>query len=77
MMQNQPKEVFCKKKVFLEISQNSQENPCARASLLIKLQACKFIKREALAQVFSCEFCGISKNTFLAKHLWEAASVNL
>ena len=28
-----------KKKVFLEISQNSQENTCARASFLIKLQA--------------------------------------
>ena len=28
------------KKVFLEISQNSQENTCARASFLIKLQAC-------------------------------------
>ena len=27
------------KKVFLEISQNSQENTFARASLLIKLQA--------------------------------------
>ena len=27
------------KKLFLEISQNSQENTCARASLLLKLQA--------------------------------------
>ena len=27
------------KKVFLKISQNSQENTCARASFLIKLQA--------------------------------------
>ena len=27
------------KKVFLEISQNSQENTCARDTLLIKLQA--------------------------------------
>ena len=27
------------KKVFLEISQNSLENACARASFLIKLQA--------------------------------------
>ena len=27
------------KKVFLEILQNSQENTCARASILIKLQA--------------------------------------
>ena len=27
-------------------------------------QACNFIKKETLAQVFSCEFYGISKNTF-------------
>ena len=27
------------KKLFLEISQNSQENTCARVSLLLKLQA--------------------------------------
>ena len=35
-------------------------------SLLIKLQAsaCNFIKNETMAQVFSCEFCEISKNTF-------------
>ena len=25
---------------------------------------CNFIKIETLAQVFSCEFCEISKNTF-------------
>ena len=30
--------VLCKK-VFLEISQNSQENTCARVSFLVKLQA--------------------------------------
>ena len=30
---------FSIEKVFLEISQNSQENTCARASFLIKLQA--------------------------------------
>ena len=54
------------KKLFLEISQNSQENTCARFSFLIKFQAgaCNFIKIETLAQVFSCEFCEISKNTF-------------
>ena len=50
------------KKVFLEISQNSQENTCARVSFLIKLQALG--KKETLAQVFSCAFCEISKNTF-------------
>ena len=35
----QPPEVFYVKKVFLEISQNSQENTCARVCFLIKLQA--------------------------------------
>ena len=38
MIQKQPLEVFCKKKVSLEISQNSQENTCARVSFLMKLQ---------------------------------------
>ena len=27
-------------------------------------QACNFIKKETLAQVFSCEFCRTSKNSF-------------
>ena len=37
------------KKVFLEISQNSQENTSTRP------QACNFIKKETLAQVFFCD----------------------
>ena len=57
--------------VFLKISQNSQENTCARVPLLIKKpQACNFIETETVAQVFSCEFCKISKNTFLTEDLW-------
>ena len=54
------------KKVFLGISQNSQENTCPRVSFLIKFQTstCNFTKKETLAQVLSCEFCEISKNTF-------------
>ena len=39
------------KKVFLEILQNSQENTCARVSFFGH-------------NVFSCELCEISKNTF-------------
>ena len=50
--------------MFWEISQNSQENTCARLSFLIKLQACNLIKKETVAQVFSFEFWEISKNTF-------------
>ena len=52
--------------MFLEISQNSQENNCSRVSFLIKLQA--------WAQVFSCEFCEISKNIIFTEHLQETAS---
>ena len=48
---------------------NSQENICARVSFLKN-----FMKKETLAQVFSCEFCEISKNTFFTEHLWAAAS---
>ena len=31
--------------------------------------ACNFVKKETLAQVFSCEFYEISKNTFFTEHL--------
>ena len=34
-----------------------------------------FIKKETLAQVFSSEFCKISKNSVFTKHLWTTASV--
>ena len=34
-----------------------------------------FIKIETLAQVFSGEFCEISKNTFFTEHLWAAVSM--
>ena len=50
-------------KVFLGISQNSQENTCDRVSFLIKLQA----------QVFFCESCDIFKNTYFTEHLWTTA----
>ena len=33
-----------------------------------------FIKEETLTQVFSCEFCEISKNTFFTEHLRTTAS---
>ena len=48
-------------KRFLEISQNSQENTCGRASFLVEKS---FLKKETLLQVFSCEFCKIFKNNF-------------
>ena len=68
------------KKVFLEISQNSQENTYARVSFVIKLQASasNFILKKALALDFFREFCEISKNTFFTEHLhWLLLKVNV
>ena len=56
------------KKALLEISQNSQQNTCARP------QACNFIKKETLVQVFTCEFCEFCKNTFSYRTPLVAAS---
>ena len=66
------------KKGVLEISQKSQEKTCTRVIFLNKvagLQACNFIKKETVAQVFSCEFCEIFKNTFFTEYLWTTASI--
>ena len=43
--------------MFLKILQNLQEHTCASA------------KKETLAQIFSCEICEISNNTFLTEHV--------
>ena len=62
--------------MFLEISQNSQENPCDRVSFLIKLQA-SGKKKDSRAQVLSYEFCKISKNIICTEHPQTTASVTL
>ena len=68
-------EVFCKKE-FFKIPQNSQENTCVRVSFLISCrpETYNFIKKETLAQVFSCEFCEIFKSIFFTEHLRMNAS---
>ena len=39
----------------------------------LQAQAFDFDTGETLAQVFSCEFCEIFKNTFSTEHLWATA----
>ena len=46
------------KSKYLSIHQGTRKRSEAVAP------ACNFIKKETLPQVFSCEFCEISKNTF-------------
>ena len=35
----------------------------------LEAEACNFIKKETLAQLYSCEFCEIFQNTFFTEHL--------
>ena len=39
------------------------------------LRPTTFIKKETTAQVFSCELCEISKNTFFIEHLCTTGSI--
>ena len=58
-IKKQPPELFCKKRVFLKISQNSQKNICARDFFFNKVAG----------------GCEISKNTFSYRAPPVAASV--
>ena len=57
--------------MFLENSQNSQENTCARDSFLTKLQAseCKFIKKGLWDRRFLVNFAKFLTTPFLTEHL--------
>ena len=62
--------------VLWEISQNSRENICVGTSFLINLNYVdlQLHWKRRLAQVFSCEFGKIRKNTFFAEHHQTTAS---
>ena len=82
-VQKHPPEVFCKKICSWKFRKIHRKTPVPEAffnkvaglrpATLLKnriwSQASNFIKRETLVQVFSCEFCEISKNTFFTKHI--------
>ena len=42
--------------------------------MMLQASACNFVKKETLAQLFSCEFSEIFKNTFYTERLWATAS---
>ena len=58
-------EVFCKKVVLRNFGKFTGKHLCQSLYFdKVAGQASNFIKIETLAQVFSCEFSKISKNTF-------------
>ena len=66
-------EVFCKKRVLKNFAKFTGKRLCQGLFLTkLHMQACNFIK--ILAQMFSCEFCEIFKNTFFYRTHQVAAS---
>ena len=61
-------------KVFLEISQDSQENTCARVSFLIKLQPClryaTLLNKRLWHRCFLVNFAKFLRTPFYTEHLW-------
>ena len=63
--------MFYEKRVLQNVFNIYKKTPVLESLFL----ACNFIKKEALAQVSSCKFCEISKNTLPYRTLPVAASV--
>ena len=70
-MEKQPLEIFCKKRCFPEISQNSQKKHLCQSLFSNKVAGLRpaILFKKALAQVISCEFCEMFKNNVFAEHL--------
>ena len=68
--------MFCEKSVLRNFAKFVRKHLCQSVFFnKVAGAACNFIKRETLAQVFSCEFCKISKNTFFYRTPPVAASL--
>ena len=68
-MRKQPPGVFYKKGFLKNFTKFTGKHLCQ------SLRACNFIKKETLAQLFSCEFCQIFKNIFFTEQASTTASV--
>ena len=58
----------------VQVRSSRQEMFCKKGALKNFTNACNFIKKETLAQLFSCEFREISKNTIFYRTPLVAAS---
>ena len=68
-------EVFCKKGVLKNFTKFKGNHVCQRLFFRVSdLRPATFLKKETLAQMFSCEFYEISKNTFFHRTPVVAAS---
>ena len=78
LVQKWPSEVFFAKRCSQKFHKIHRKTPVPESLFKqsCKPEASNFIKKKTLAQVFSCGFCEISKNTFFTEHLWTTASAS-
>ena len=62
-------------KVLRNFAKFTGKHQC-QSLLFNKVAGLQLYLKKTPAQVFSCEFCEISKNTFFTEHLWTTASVS-
>ena len=66
--------IFKMEKKRLYMIQKQQPEMFCKKRCKKSPEACNFVKKETLAQIFSCEFCEVFRNTFFTEHLWTTAS---
>ena len=66
----------CKKRCSLKFRKFHRKTPVPESFFdkVTALRPATSLKKKALAQAFSCEFCEISKSNFLIEHLCTTAS---
>ena len=68
---------------YLDLSMDSSQVQTRPQEVFCKERCSKvpkaynFIKKETLAQVFSSEFCEISKDTFFTEHVWSILALQI
>ena len=68
--------MFCKKGILRNFAKFTGKHLCQSVFFNKTAEASNFIQKETLAQLFSCEICEISKNTFSYRTPLVAACVN-
>ena len=69
--------MFCKKVVVKNFPKFLGKQLCQSLFFNKVAGACNFIKKETLAQLFSCEFCDIFKNAFFYRTTLVVVSANI
>ena len=65
-----------KKGVLRNLKKFTGKHLC-QGLLFNKVADLNLVKKETLAQVFSCEFFEILKTTFSTEHIWMTASISV